>query len=393
MKGIKVLLCIVLVIILAGCWDRKELNDLAIAVGIGIDKVQGGYQVSVQVVDPAEVAANKGKPGRAPVTLFTMNAPTIFEAVRKMTTVSPRKIYMAHTRMLIFGEEVAREGISPITDFVSRDHEFRTDFYIAVARGTTARNILKVITPLEQIPSTEMFASLETSSKVWAPTAAVTMDQLITDFTSKGKQAVLTGIRTAGPGSEGDERKNVEEIDTPVLLQYTTLATFRGDKLITWLSEADSKAYSYITGKVKSTVGSMPCKGGGLLTMEVMHADAKIEATMKNGAPEIIVHIGLENDIGEVQCKLDLTEKNTIKELEKESEKSMEALATKAIANAKKNGVDIYGFGEAIHRKYPKVWKKIASKWEKEFTKLPVHVIADVKIKRLGTINNAFDEK
>jgi spore germination protein KC len=392
-KGIKVLLCIVLVIILAGCWDRRELNDLAIAVGIGIDKVQGGYQVSVQVVDPAEVAANKGKPGRAPVTLFTMNAPTIFEAVRKMTTISPRKIYMAHTRMLIFGEEVAREGIAPIVDFVSRDHEFRTDFYIAIARGTTARNILRVVTPLEQIPSTEMFASLETSSKVWAPTAAVTMDQLITDFTSKGKQAVLTGVRLTGPASEGDQRKNVEQIDTPVLLQYTTLASFRGDKMINWLSEADSKAFSYITGKVKSTVGSMACKGGGRLTLEVMRADAKIEATMKNGTPEVIVHIGLENDIGEVQCKLDLTEKYTIKELEKEAEKSLEALATKAIANAKKNGIDIYGFGEAIHRKYPKVWKKIGSNWEKEFTKLPVHVIADVKIRRLGTINNAFEEK
>ncbi|WP_244297428.1 Ger(x)C family spore germination C-terminal domain-containing protein [Brevibacillus antibioticus] len=29
----------------------------------------------------------------------------------------------------------------------------------------------------------------------------------------------------------------------------------------------------------------------------------------------------------------------------------MEALATKAIANAKKHGVDIYGFREAIHQK------------------------------------------
>ncbi|MFS0557501.1 Ger(x)C family spore germination protein [Brevibacillus sp. 179-C9.3 HS] len=393
MKGIKVLLSVVLVIILAGCWDRKELNDLAIAVGIGIDKVQGGYQVSVQVVDPAEVAANKGKPGRAPVTLFTMNAPTIFEAVRKMTTISPRKIYMAHTRMLIFGESIAREGISPVVDFVSRDHEFRTDFYIAIARGTTARDILKVITPLEQIPSTELFVSLETSSKVWAPTAAVTMDQLITDFTSKGKQAVLTGIQLTGPVGEGEQRKNVEQIDSPVLLQYTTLATFRGDKLSTWLSESDSKAFSYITGKVKSTVGSMGCKGGGRITMEVMDADSKIEAIMKNGIPAVNVHVQLENDIGEVQCKLDLTDMNTITELEKEAEKNLEALLKKAIANAKKNGVDIYGFGEAIHRKYPKVWKKIGDNWEKEFAKLPVHVKADVKIRRLGTINNAFDEK
>ncbi|MGM0714624.1 MAG: hypothetical protein ACQEU9_22745 [Bacillota bacterium] len=113
MKVIKVLLCLTLVILLGGCWNRKELNDLAICVGIGIDKVKTGYSVSVQIVDPAEVAANKGKPGRAPVTLFTMSGATVFEALRKMTTISPRKIYMSHTRMLILGEELAREGIAP----------------------------------------------------------------------------------------------------------------------------------------------------------------------------------------------------------------------------------------------------------------------------------------
>ncbi|KZE44609.1 spore gernimation protein GerC [Brevibacillus parabrevis] len=393
MKVIKVLLCLTLVMLLGGCWNRKELNDLAICVGIGIDKGKTGYSVSVQVVDPAEVAANKGKPGRAPVTLYTMSGATVFEALRKMTTISPRKIYMSHTRMLILGEELAREGIAPVLDFVSRDHEFRTDFYIAVARGTTAHNILKVITPLEQIPANELFASLETSSKAWAPTAAITLDQLIADLTNKGKQAVLTGIKLTGSPEEGDQRENVEQIESNVLLQYTTLAAFRGDKLIGWLNEKDSKAYNYITGNVKSTAGSLPCKGGGRLTMEIMKANSKIKAFLKNGKPEIMVDIHLENDIGEVQCKIDLTKMETIEEIQKEAEKGMVATGMRAIAYAKQHEVDIFGFGDAIHRQYPKVWKQLEKNWNKEFAKLPVHIKAEVKIRRLGTINNALKEK
>ena len=393
MKVIKVLLCLTLVMLLGGCWNRKELNDLAICVGIGIDKGKTGYSVSVQVVDPAEVAANKGKPGRAPVTLYTMSGATVFEALRKMTTISPRKIYMSHTRMLILGEELAREGIAPVLDFVSRDHEFRTDFYIAVARGTTAHNILKVITPLEQIPANELFASLETSSKAWAPTAAITLDQLIADLTNKGKQAVLTGIKLTGSPEEGDQRENVEQIESNVLLQYTTLAAFRGDKLIGWLNEKDSKAYNYITGNVKSTAGSLPCKGGGRLTLEIMKANSKIKAFLKNGKPEIMVDIHLENDIGEVQCKIDLTKMETIEEIQKEAEKGMVATGMRAIAYAKQHEVDIFGFGDAIHRQYPKVWKQLEKNWNKEFAKLPVHIKAEVKIRRLGTINNALKEK
>ncbi|MCO6705110.1 Ger(x)C family spore germination C-terminal domain-containing protein, partial [Streptomyces sp. CHB9.2] len=45
------------------------------------------------------------------------------------------------------------------------------------------------------------------------------------------------------------------------------------------------------------------------------------------------------------------------------------------------------------HRKYPKVWKQLEKNWDKEFAKLPVHIQAEVKIRRLGTISNAFKEK
>jgi spore germination protein KC len=78
--------------LLTGCWNRKELNELAIAVGLGIDKQGDQFRVSVQVVDPGEVSTQKGAGGRAPATLYTSEADTIFEAVRKITTLSPRKI-------------------------------------------------------------------------------------------------------------------------------------------------------------------------------------------------------------------------------------------------------------------------------------------------------------
>lgn len=121
-----------------------------------------------------------------------------------------------------------------------------------------------------------------------------------------------------------------------MLLEYSTLAAFRGDKLIGWLNEADSKAYNYIAGNVKSTAGSLPCKGGGRMTMEVMNADSKIKASLKNGKPEITVLIQLENDIGEVQCNIDLTKMETIEQVEKDAEKGMVESGMRAVAYAKK---------------------------------------------------------
>src|SRR4051794_14201842 len=136
-KHLRLLLAVALLFPLTGCWDKRELNELAISVALGIDKVDGQYQVTAQVVQPGEVAAKKGgNGGSAPVTMYQEKGVTTFEAIRKMTTISPRKIYAAHLRIVVFSEELAREGIGEALDLLSRDYELRTDYYLLVAKGT-----------------------------------------------------------------------------------------------------------------------------------------------------------------------------------------------------------------------------------------------------------------
>ncbi|MBH9787576.1 Ger(x)C family spore germination protein, partial [Clostridioides difficile] len=44
------LLCI-LTLLLSGCWSKRELNELAIVVALGIDKIDEEYEITVQIVD------------------------------------------------------------------------------------------------------------------------------------------------------------------------------------------------------------------------------------------------------------------------------------------------------------------------------------------------------
>ena len=130
--------------LLTGCWSRHELNDLAISVGMGFDKKDDQVQVTIQIVNPGEVASRRGGGGMTtPVSTFKATSKTIFEALRKIATQSPRKVYSSHLRILVISEELAREGITPILDGISRNHEMRADFYIVVAKGTTAENSIK----------------------------------------------------------------------------------------------------------------------------------------------------------------------------------------------------------------------------------------------------------
>ncbi|PPQ48670.1 Ger(x)C family spore germination protein [Paenibacillus peoriae] len=386
-------LILALVLLLTGCWNRRELNELAIAVGMGIDKQGDQFRVSLQVVDPGKASAKKGAGGGAPATLYTEEADTIFEAIRKITTISPRRMYFSHLRICVIGESMATEGMAKSLDLLSRYHQFRTDFYIVVSKGTSAEDTLKIMTPLDPIPANDLFSSLETSQKNWSPTTTVTLDELVSALTSEGMQPVLTGLRIVGNKEMGETSGNVQEIAPSARLQYSGLAVFRKDRLIGWLNETESRGYNFILGKVQSSVGFVACPGGGKVVSEIIRTQTSIKGSVYRGEPQINIKMQVEANVGEVECTdLDLTQVGTIYDLENKEEEKIAEFMKMAVRKAQKSyKADIFGFGEAIHRADPRTWKSIKKNWDYEyFTELPVHIKVDFKIRRLGTIGSSF---
>lgn len=380
--------------LLTGCWSRRELNDLAISVGMGFDKKDDQVQVTIQIVNPGEVASKRGGTGKnTPVSTFKATSETIFEALRKITTLSPRKVYSSHLRILVISEELAREGITPILDGISRNHEMRSDFYIVVARGSTAENVLNILTPIEKIPSNDLFSTLELSEKVWAPTVKVRLDTLISDLQTEGKDPVLTGIQIKGDPRKGGEMSNLNRTDPSSYLQYSGIAIFKKDKLVGWLNENESKGFNYILDNVKSTIGHVTCPTGGIIAIEAVRTKTRMRGKVENGKPQIYVDVFLEENVGEVQCKIDLIDPQSIKELEKIAQKEVQTIVDSAIQKAKKYDADIFGFGEAIYRADPKYWNKNKDSWKEQFLNVPVHVKTEVKIRRLGTVSDSLEQK
>ncbi|GLB62118.1 Ger(x)C family spore germination protein [Cytobacillus sp. NCCP-133] len=378
--------------LLSGCWNRREMNELAITVGMAIDKPDDQFIITTQVVNPGQVAAGQGGGQKTPVTTYQEKGDTIFEAIRRMTTVTARKLYFPHIRILIISEELAEKGLGEALDFLSRDHELRSDFYVVIAKDTKAENVLKVLTGLDDIPANKLFTALETSEKAWAPSRAVTLDELIGDILTEGKEAQLTGLQIMGDIKEAEKSEHVQEIEPDVHLKYSGLAVFKGDKLIGWLNEEDSKSVNYVLGNVKSTIGEVTCPDDkGKTAIEVIRTKADLKAKVENGSPKGTIKVQIEGNVGDVQCrKLDLSKTKTIEELEKQSEKIVKELIESTIAKAQEEfKADIFGFGEAIHRSDPDYWKKVKKEWNEKFADMPIEVKAEVKIRRVGTIGNS----
>lgn len=391
-RTIRSLALLTLLLCLTGCWNRRELNELSIASAFGIDKVGDHYEVSVQLINGDEVATNKGGgTQRMPVvTQQLAGGDTIFESVRQLTTITPRKIYSSHIQMLVLGETLAKEGIAKVLDALSRDHEMRTDFYIVVAKNAKAADVLKILTPLEKIPSHKMFSSLESAEKAWGGATKVDLHQLIYDLVSKGKDPVLTMAEVTGDPQTGQSQSNLNSVHPPVNIEYNGLGVFNRDRLVGWLNQNESKGYNYVVGNIKSTVVNVACPQGGELGLELIRTSKKLQGKVVNGKPEVDVRVEAEGNVGEAECTLDLSRKESIQLLEKEAEEQIKTTILSAVKKAKKYKSDIFGFGDAIHRADPKFWKQVEDHWEEQFAELPVQVTVEMNIRRTGSVVESF---
>ncbi|NEW08530.1 Ger(x)C family spore germination protein [Paenibacillus sp. SYP-B3998] len=389
-SGVSFVILLVLLTTLTGCWNRRELNELGIQMGTAIDKVGDQYQVTVQVVVPGEVSTRQSS-GRSTVTSYKATAPTLFEAFRKLTETSPRKIYSAHIRVLILGESLVKDGITNVLDILSRNPEARTDFYILVARDVPAEKVLKILTSLEKIPASHLFYSLDTSAKTWSPTTTVTLDQLIDQLVTEGLNPVLTGVKLLGDQLVGEEKKSVEEIKPAAMLRNVGLAVFKKDRLVGWLNEDESKGYNYIRDNVKSSAGHVSCPKGGLIGIETIRSHTKLKGTIVKGEPVIHITVRNESNVTDAECQINLDDPQTIALLEKESEDHLIDLMRLSIEDVrKKYNVDIFGFGQAIHQANPKVWNRLKADWDEIFLHLKVEYDVQITLKRIGTTVNSI---
>ena len=140
------------VLLISGCWDRKEINDLAFVSGAALDLAPNGdYLVSLQVAIPSADQSLGGGPGKFFVISATgINANEALEKPRAKKLANA--VYCPSACVVFVGERLARHGIKDILDIYTHDPRNRLRTYLMVVKGGDGQEILKAKYPFEQVP-------------------------------------------------------------------------------------------------------------------------------------------------------------------------------------------------------------------------------------------------
>lgn len=208
MKKNKPVLCLLLILLLVlpllltGCWDSVELNRRAIVSGVAIDRGEGEtekYVLSFQVIVADEISGQNAR-GISPVALYTGKGRTMFEALANASRQTARFLSLAHVRVLVVSEKLAREGIKDMMDVLERESDTRLTSLVFVAKGQPARDILSTMTVFSKIPANDLVEKLDTTSKQFGYNFRLEVDDVIRGIQLRGEVRLLTALLSTVTG-------------------------------------------------------------------------------------------------------------------------------------------------------------------------------------------------
>ncbi|MCQ6279223.1 Ger(x)C family spore germination protein [Bacillus sp. EB600] len=393
-KSIIFLVIVLTIPMLEGCWNQEELTDLAFVTALGIDKAEHnqGYTLTFQIVNPGNVASPLAGGGQgSPVAIYKSTGRNVFEAARKATKELSRRIYFPHLSALVISEQVARDGIYDLLDILDRDPGFRTTSQIFIAKHMSAESVVSTLTILDKIPVNKLVKAMDVTETMLGENTKITIDDLLKSMVSSGQEPIANGVTLIGNKKMGKKMSNIASDMPEVIIKIDGLAIFRGGKMIGWIKGNRARGIVWVMNKVKGTDVFVDWQGKKqAIGATIRRSKVNVSAAMKNGKPFIQVAIKAEGDIEQVNGAVDITNPAIIKKIEEKLEQEIKKEVSQSIRTAQSKKSDIFGFGDKIHKTYPKRWKKWKGNWDEQFAALEVSVKADAYLRRHGIRNNPF---
>ncbi|SEN16024.1 Ger(x)C family spore germination protein [Lihuaxuella thermophila] len=354
-------------LLIPGCWDRVDIEERLSVVSMGIDKARDGWEISVQVPIPRNIvgggSGGGGGGGGDPVQVYSGTGKTVVEALNEIARQSDRPLFFGNLQTVLFGEEMARAGISPVLDHFRREPEIRRELWTVVVKGR-AKEVLTTETKLQQVPSDFIREMLKHGTRR-ENIAETTLGKLL--------------IMLATPAKRAPVLNYLEKKDDA--FRWIGAAVFRNDRMVGLLMDNEVTPLVQMAEAKQGSQIIAPCPGQpGTI---IFRPDGIRRQVKVSGRPAVDINLELEGSIVEKTCNLDLSKPQMLTEIGESLERVYEQKARALIAKSQKDfKADIIQVGRYVRAYQPVAFKKMA--WERQYPRIPIRVSYKVNVRRIG---------
>lgn len=374
MRKIAMVLVIIIGLLQTGCWNAREINELAFVLSIGLDKAGDGFKVTAQIAKPATYSKTPSGGGAAEKEksywVVSSTGKTIFEAIRNMASISPRRIFWSHIKVIILSEQIAKNSTLEIFDFFIRNPELRLRTLVAVTPGEAGK-LFEVVPTMEKDPSLYLEKIIENKS-LTGKSYGIMLKDFVEEYLDPYVSPVTSRIVL-----------DISESET--ILKTIGAYVFGKNKLVGSLSEEETRGLLWIKNKMNNSIMVVSCPYDGLpVTLEIKNSKSTFESYLDSSTPYFTVKVDTTASLTEQACLTDFNDTEKLDELKKTLESAIQKDIELMISAAMDLGVDFPGFSRILHRQHKDEWHQISENWNELFSRSKVKVIAKAEIPHMS---------
>lgn len=186
----KILIIILTLLICTGCYDYKEINDLAIISAIGVDYENDEYIITLEILnDQIDKASSK-------ITSYTKtgSGKTLTSAIENAADKLSKELIFNHIKLMILSKSIVETKFDNIIDLFLRNTYFRENFYVISSTDTKPEDLLNHTTNEAPIASTAITDTLESISYSSNTNILKKFDEIIEEVITYGIDTCFSNI-------------------------------------------------------------------------------------------------------------------------------------------------------------------------------------------------------
>ena len=381
MKRIKFL--ILLLPLLSGCYNYRELNELGITTAVSIDYKDDAFYVMAEVINPIK-QQDASSSNNSPFVNYNSSSSSLQDAFRKVVLESPRQLYAAQLEIIVLSEEVVNNHLEEVLEYFARDPEARTEIKIIVAKTEDSTKAITLQTLLTSLSSSNIIKSLDLQSKVLGMSYPVTLNELLNMYIDPYLEVVLPSMTLYGDYEIGDEKENITTSSPKAIVKIDGSTITKDNKILGYLDLEESKILNLINGKLKETIIKMNYYDG-YIVFEPNRIKVSKELDIKNNI--IKINISGYSKTKEIQSNINLKDPKEVKKLNKALNMELEKKITDTFNSIReKYDTDVFGFQELYYRTNYKYFKENCTNWYEDiYPKIKLEVKANVRLYEKGS--------
>ncbi|ABR50670.1 spore germination B3 GerAC family protein [Alkaliphilus metalliredigens QYMF] len=406
-KTIILLVFLITMVTLTGCWDVIESDKRAYVMSLGIDKYEppspgeneeepaeeGGWRseeeggsVAVSTHAPRDTDRNRytftyalpsfafimGEGEEANIFYHTVGQ-NLYSASRILTTRLNRQVFFGHMQAIVIGEAVARDPklFREILDAIERDPFISRRVDVTIASGN-AKDVLTVepnINPLTGEFIADIFRNKDRSPR----SGGGIIGDVLQDLHRWGNTVIPRII----PG-DGD-------------IKVAGSAVIKNYQMVGWLGEIETRAVEIIRGTAQPGGLTVIHEGEEghehIVPIDLIYLSSQYKLDKTGDGIKITIDIETEGEIEQYffNPEADLLDPNIIRELEGLVCEKLEMELGRTIEKLQQEfQVDVLAIDNYLRKYHPKLWNELEEDWEELYPNIEIVPNISTQIRRIG---------